>query len=407
MKINVNVQAYEFIQNSATKLDKEFLLFILNLLEIFPEIDEIGFVRISSKYLQQYKHNYEDYIKFLIDNKLMRCNGKYKVKDYPLGYRLDDINTIKSLDTIEIEISNIYNVSDAAQFQNEMLKKLTIDSTYYQFLQNLYNREAQRKLPKGYTDKLNTPMRNIGRKVSESKLTGRVYSPVTLMKKEFRSFLRLNGKELYEIDLSNSQPLFLYILIKENKPEILFNESVRRYYTDVVQGQLYENILHTYKEMYPKYSELERADIKLSVLGMFFSKDKNKKEEDTIYRRNTRNVFSFLYSDVYDFILETKEYKNNTLSVKLNNMESDIFINALYEVTQGNVEYVTCHDAVYTTSLKKDDLLLTIKNIFWNKYEIKPNIKLEKLSTPSVNQLVKKKHLNSDVNDRVRSNVWL
>ena len=183
---------------------------------------------------------------------------------------------------------------------------------------------------------------------------GRVHTNFTILKSFIRkNCLLINGEETAEIDISNSQPLFLAKIIKEEGININKHEFAVFSYL-VYHGKFYQFLM-------------DNSDIK------------EKKEcKELIYRtffgRNTisiRNPFAKLFPSIFNFIAD---YKNSygdyrVLAYKLQNLESDFIFNKVIKtlsVIDSDINVITIHDSIIVQSKFKQQ----VQNLMYNMLDI-------------------------------------
>jgi hypothetical protein len=184
---------------------------------------------------------------------------------------------------------------------------------------------------------------------------GRFHTNFTILKKEIRQkYLKINNEEINEIDIGNSQPLFLSILIKnelsENDPDI------SNYIWLVKQGLFYEYIIS-------KFSSLTRKDAKLLTYKVLFGHNGINSTDN--------KIFESLFPKVYNFIIDYKSINEDykSLSHVLQKMESDFIygkvVKEIYAKIK-NINLITIHDSIIYP-IKYDN---EIKEIF-NRHKSK------------------------------------
>jgi len=186
---------------------------------------------------------------------------------------------------------------------------------------------------------------------------GRVHTNFTILKSFIRkNCLLINGEETAEIDISNSQPLFLSKIIHEEGINIIKHEFYVFSYL-VYHGKFYQFIMDN-------------------------SEIKDKKEcKELIYRtffgRNTvsiRNPFSKLFPSIFNFIAD---YKNTygdyrVLAYKLQNLESDFIFNKVIKtlsVINSDINVITIHDSIIVQNKWKQQVQDLMNNMIDNEFE--------------------------------------
>lgn len=169
---------------------------------------------------------------------------------------------------------------------------------------------------------------------------GRFHTNYTSLKKEIRSkFLSIDGMPVSEIDITNSQPFFLYILMRENGFTKFDGFDV-----DVLSGQIYERIRDL--------SGLTRKEVKPKVYSVLFGRNSTNDSWNT--------MFKSMYPDVYAWIVDFK-YKHKSYKViaqELQRIESDFIFNNLIPKLMDvmDVPIVTIHDSIIVPAASYDDV---------------------------------------------------
>jgi len=406
MKVNINLQAYNLIlSKDDIKLEKDFLYYILYLLEIFPEVDEFGFVSISSVFLKNIKWNYNDYIQYLLSNKIIRCNNKYKVDGQALGYRLDDLSKELNEEITYIEISdkykNCFKSKDLSIEQEIMLKtyeSITIDEDVYKFLNSP---TLKKNMGVDYVNKISSHITNIkkGNIMITSSKTGRIFHPLCEMMSNLRYYVLIDNNRLWELDCSNSQPFFLALLIGETNLELYNNKDADLYRQLVITGQFYDYFMNAYNKINTDVNA-DKNEIKMYLLQSFFSDEKDGRSR---YRSKTRKVFQQVFPTVYNFIINFKKDNYKELAYKLQEMESTVFVKEFNELFES--KFLNCHDAIYVYESNIEYAKNTLIDIFHKKYGVIPNIKIKATeSICSINSLVKERKQRIEFKKKINKN---
>lgn len=167
---------------------------------------------------------------------------------------------------------------------------------------------------------------------------GRMHTNYTVLKKEIRNnYLTIDNDPIFEIDISNSQPLFLAALMKQKMPITqIFKPEISRY-IDLVENKL------IYQELIAKCGLLNRKEAKLMMYRVLFGINGNSKKYCQMFNR--------IFPTVYKFIVDyKKEYKNyRSLSHMLQNLESDFIFNKVINHimdTDPDIKLFTVHDSI-------------------------------------------------------------
>jgi hypothetical protein len=182
---------------------------------------------------------------------------------------------------------------------------------------------------------------------------GRMHTNFTIL----RSFIRKNcllidGEETFEIDIDNSQPLFLSKLINDSNTKWVTDEEFVLFKELTRNGNYYEYLMQN--------------------LGI---SDKNKAKELTykvLFGRNSSNsksdkLFKSIFPSIHRFItLYKKEYKNyKILAYDLQKMESNLIFNKIINkvITQNpDIKLITVHDSIIIQKKYKEQVYAIFKS---------------------------------------------
>lgn len=197
---------------------------------------------------------------------------------------------------------------------------------------------------------------------------GRVYTPITSFPKKLMQYVRLNGKPLVQLDCSNSQPLLFSVFLKQNYKDL--TDDMKKYIELTEKGELYSYIK----------SLLTTAGLSFNEDGFkaeFFAKIFYSKEKKS---HKWRTLFASEFPAVAAAITKEKKGEPKNLSKKLSLLESEIMIKGVArKVYENNIyEILTKHDAILTTA-NNVDIILNIMLEEFEKYEIRPTIKVENI----------------------------
>lgn len=167
---------------------------------------------------------------------------------------------------------------------------------------------------------------------------GRFHSNFTILKKEIRrKFLKIDGEDVCEIDIKNSQPFFLSLLMKKYMANWKELDDVERYFFIVNNGIVYDDIVERYKDIET------RQDAKLLVYKVLFGKNGDFKKSSKIFKE--------LYPNVFKFIQNYKDNKGShkIMSHELQQIESQFIFNNIVSKIMTNhpgVRIISIHDSL-------------------------------------------------------------
>jgi|YelNatPaOPRAMG01_1025707.scaffolds.fasta_scaffold31438_2 hypothetical protein len=330
-KILLNNPPYTKIKN----FSKDFLIYLISLIyyqnwKINDTWIKKGAVPLNSTILQQIKRNYNQYIDYLINNKILALTNNYstsshiskcyeftelyqnqeiksveltdkkliaKLQNNPKSLRKNESKNNNSIDCPDNYTQRIIN-PDTKIFQDNVLRKLSFDEAVYDEinLEKDINKKNRRKI-----SVLNIQNKNIIS--SRDNTSYRYHSNLTRLKRELKNYLRYNGQGLVSVDISNSQPYFSLMLFnpqfweKNNhiiseyfntKPDNLRpnrhlvsikdiqqyikkipSKEFESYKNYVLDGNIYDRFQYLLKEEHNV--ELDRSDVKTLFFYFLFS----------------------------------------------------------------------------------------------------------------------------------------
>jgi len=239
-----------------------------------------------------------------------------------------------------------------------------------------------------------------------NKTNKRLDTNLTNLKSELRYFLK---DEYISIDLKNSQPLLLGILINNlinnnkdlckylsisylektfglkvlkaiykirQKQENLKMATSSVYLNSVLKGVFYDEFITRYLE---NFTRKEVKDIMFKVL---FSKN----QIGSGYKRyipfeNEKKIFEKVYPLVYDIVKNLKSKDNKTLPIYLQKLESYIFIDCIAkELIENNIIPLTIHDSIVVEPKYKKKTIEIMNIVFKRELGIeRPQFKIKPL----------------------------
>lgn len=169
---------------------------------------------------------------------------------------------------------------------------------------------------------------------------GRLHTNYTVLKKVIREdFVTIDGQDVNELDIKNSQPLFLSLLLRDNGFDLEYPEEYQRYYNSVKSGVLYEE--------YMAISGLCRKKSKESVYKILFAKNCLKGKNAKINKH-----FKQLYPNIWDWLCMIKnssgDYK--IIAHLLQKKESEVIFDNICTKIYNKIPQVkmfTVHDSIY------------------------------------------------------------
>lgn len=189
-------------------------------------------------------------------------------------------------------------------------------------------------------------------------ISNRLHNNLTNLPSILRQFLRLDGEELYQVDIKCSQPTFLGLYLR--KRGFADPEEVERFLNVCKSGDIYSQLI---------LEEKSRKDKKIDTFKFCFF-NKNYKTLNCVEKR-----FQSLYPSIFKEMQKMKQNDYKDLSILLQKEESSF----IFEVVNSlDFDVVTIHDSILT---KKSNILKVKEKIskkFEEIYNFLPQLSVEK-----------------------------
>jgi len=372
-------QEFEYLTNTDKVIYKDKKLKTAYIINIIHELilkfyftndikHNLWSVILKKKYGKYYSH----YISYLLDYDFMTLKSSYyagkKAKTYELN--ITKLNIIRTKITDKILLKKhkkdyIFRSFTAIQDSpiNMDLRKILIDDLYHVEID--YDKALHWLNDKKNTKniELNKYFKNLNSidGINTSHIFfkfdsfGRLHTNFTVLKKHIReNYIKIDGEEVTEIDLPNSQPYFFGVYLKNEIGEENFNDEIKKFIETVKNGLIYDDLLLSY----PEYLS-NRKDAKLMMYKVLFGKNVNKRLENKLFRKK--------YPTVYEYIKEYKylsdDYKS--LSHQLQLIESDFIFNKVITTIKNKFPYIrlfTIHDSIVFPIKYKEEVSIIFRN---------------------------------------------
>lgn len=184
-----------------------------------------------------------------------------------------------------------------------------------------------------------------------NKTNGRLDTNLTSLPSFLRPYI-ISEERLMSIDIKNSQPYFLYPLLR-NKPEIEKVE-LERYAELVINGTFYEYFEAKYKDSFG--FNRTRDQMKLICYKIYYSKN----QSYLPYKK----LFADSFPTIMEHINRTNSVQNNTLAIQLQTIESYSVLDVIMPLlAEKGIKPYTIHDSYVC----KESEAETIEKVFTEK----------------------------------------
>jgi hypothetical protein len=333
----------------------------------------------------------------LIEYRLVERDNKYIVGQKSIGYRLTkkyfDCKFIKH-EVKEVRLINKLikrkdiNIKDNIKLKPQehlynCLKQVNID---YKSALNDINRIKNKE--KKNSDRISIDkIKNKDWFYVIDKISNRNHSNISNLSTDIRKHLKYKNKNLYNIDIKNSQPYIFSILIKRYINKLIkenisyestlyiniLEQEYKQYLELTSSGKFYEYIIEEFNKN--GYNITNRKKFKKSFFGkIFFSSEKYIYEE--------RKLFSKIFPCISHVISYYKQTDYRNLPIQLQKMESTLIIERvigrLIEINP-EIFVLTIHDSVITTEENVELVQTIIEEEFLKELGTKPGVNIELL----------------------------
>ena len=461
---------------------KDKLVYLIYLIVSMPQyrkdIDVIdGFVPLSSKALQDAIRDYKDYLTYGVDSGLFASDNSYlkgkKCKGYKLLYKttgglkeytvsdfilkkhygnhiIKQKKSIRGYEFLERWFSNGLSIDREAAlaFLKEELELKTEHSDlrdskpiYNPFAlasdgsrgtYELHYKDPLLQFQQGNLSLLKMQEQQFSCTISENK---RFHSILTNMRSVLRNFLTFNGERLVSIDVKNSQPYLINLLLQPDfwcgrnskKTDFLLSESEKEpkyfsvkeyletttnhqlttkididslaiskevsyfmlleisnslvktsfdtYIEKVLKGGFYETLQEAFKEQLG-YTIKDRKEVKSAVFQLLFTPNRFYGQKQAEPKR----LFAQIYPEVYAVLKAIKKEDATLLPRLLQQIESHVILKVVAKLMQKlhpKVPIFTIHDSIVTTASNQLLVEQVMRDAFTNTVGFSPKLATE------------------------------
>jgi hypothetical protein len=401
-----------------------------------------GYVNLNAKLMQSIVHNYNLYLKYLLDQRIIRTDKQYIVGAKSFGYVLNKLDYNAEIQ--QIEIQNFVIRRNRAKKNRALEQEMKVTCSKYSYLTKWFNDKlqidaegAKRKIEKLFPEpkgairgtkrgKAGTNTKKYSAKLAVQKLVnhdfyykidenvGRFHSNLTNIKKELRNYITYDGQPLVNIDIKNSQPLLSTLLldpsfyVPQKKPRyiniynipssfnLLINNN-KHSYTDtiIMLVKVLQSVdikqVSSYARM-AKSGDFYQQLSKVMYPTRAFDKGEMKKLTYTVFFSNNRSIqgmhympkrqFKRKFPDVYKVFRALKIKNHRALSHILQRIESEIMIQKVCQrisYEQPTLPIFTIHDSIITTDGNQDYVSKVIKEEAFKLTGLKVMLGIERL----------------------------
>ncbi len=318
-------------------------------------------INLSSTIMRKcYGTYYNYYMNYLKDNRILLRKSNYFVGQKCTSYSLnpeylndklirwdnDDKVLLKKWKKNIISFE-VMSLNDTRQINETVKKKLVEDLFHVEIdfksastkLLNMFN-DGEIDDVGYWKNQLSIESINDGSLFYVEDDYGRFHTNYTVLKKVIRDeHITIDGKPVEELDIKNSQPLFLSILLKDSQFHTVHPKEYKRYYESVKNGRIYEE--------YMSVSGWDRKTCKDAMYKVLFANNGYKGKNAKINR-----YFKEMYPNVWEWLKVTKEKAgtHKVIAHELQRRESNLIFDHICHKIYKKVpdaRLFTVHDSIF------------------------------------------------------------
>lgn len=375
--------------------------YVLHAIYIAGKVDKRNtsdsFIPLSSKVLEEVVHarNCKRIIDFWKNKGVIECDNQYiigeKSKGYRFtaGYRKERVKGVKIQDyKFKAKLTRrkslyLYKVdmnNPILSFLLSNLKQVRVD-----VLGALNHTHQLFKRVDAHADKFNQYCITIQELAQEhyfftrDTIGNRVHNNFVNFPKALRPFLYVEtGEQLVNLDIRNSQPLMLCILLIQAYEGKVLPEDIKQYIQECQEGRFYESFALASGITLEDRSKFKEGLFK----NVFFGRN------EACLRSLAYQALATHYPNVATFIKKYKREDYKSLAIALQNVESEIIIDDVIGALAAKYHpddffALTIHDSITTTYSNLEEVMSLMEEAF-RKRGIKASIKPEFFETDRI-----------------------
>jgi len=359
-----------FIYKNKTLKTSYIIDIIHNLILKYYFKKENKFNLMSTILKDKYGYMYNYYMDYLVEKKILEIMSNYKAGRNARVYKINDnilkseikryLNTDRTLlkkyrnNVSQVEEDGIKN----SLIENNIKAKLIDDLFYVDiefdksifYLDNLKDREGEIYNRNRYS----VECINDKHIFYHFDNYGRLHTNFTILKSFIRkNCLLINGEQTCELDIPNSQPLFLLKIIKDSNTKWVKDDEFELFKYLTINGKYYQYLMD--------YLGIKNKSIvKEMTYKVLFGKNASNSKADKIFIK----LFPTIHNFIKIYKRENKDYK--ILAYDLQKAESNLIFNKIVKdimLLYPDVKLITIHDSIVIPNSYKEE----ISTIFYTK----------------------------------------
>lgn len=188
----------------------------------------------------------------------------------------------------------------------------------------------------------------------------RLHNNLTNLSSDIRKYLTYESKKIVQVDIMNSQPLFLYLMLRE------------KYFVSEAEMDKYKKVVCEYG-FYEFFAEKLSIDLTKGNRKAF----KQKIFGGVLFDRNRRGlskyeeVFKKEFPEIFYVIRKIKEKQYKDVAIMLQKTESKFIFSCVDKIRiENKLPMFTIHDSICTTLGKEGIIEKVVREEFYKQYSI-------------------------------------
>lgn len=341
----------KFVFYNGKKLKPDYLIDIIHNLLLRYYFRKENVFHLSSVILKEkYGYLYNYHMEYLVSQKIIHIIKEYKQGKNTRIYKLDDSvigdeilryknsnatllkkykKAVSAIDNNDIVFNSIKPEIKQKLVADLFTTSIEIDKAMYYLNYTIQDKDSYNK------NKYSVESIYDKHIFYHFDIFGRFHTNFTILKSFIRkNCLLIKNKPTCEIDISNSQPLFLTKIINNEGINIQRTHEFKVFSYLVIHGKFYQFLMNN-------SNIKDKKQIKELVYKTLFGKNGGKEE----------NPFATLFPKIYKFIIDYKKSYGDyrIISHKLQNLESDFIFNKVIKtlsIINPDINVITIHDSI-------------------------------------------------------------
>ena len=368
-----HIENIKTINYKETKLKTDYLIDIIHSLVLKYYFKKENRFAINATVLKdKYGYLYNYYINYLVDNNIISLMTQYQTGVTSRIYSLDDnifnckIKRYKNYDKVLLRKYKSKFVEMVGSSINEK-ESLIDEDVKEKLVADLFSVNIEFERAIFFLDSLKYQDYDIyNRNIYSVECInnkhifyhfdayGRMHTNYTILKSFIRkNCLMIDGEETCEIDIQNSQPLFLSKLIQESDSRWVREDEFELFRELTTNGYYYQYVME-------KTGEEDKRKVKEMTYKVLFGRNVANSKAD--------KFFKILFPTIHNFIkLYKKEHGDyKILAYDLQKAESNLIFNKMIKnimILHPEIKIITIHDSIVVQKKYRD----IVNNIFQNE----------------------------------------